>query len=141
METIKQEYIDFLLKNPKRNLIVNNKDVSNEINKRVNDGTYINGYNVYVTKNKSGKEFIQFDIITSCHNKIQYEKLIIIDKYTNKLKKVCGFNNMEFSIDIPEYISVNTSIKYYIECKDFNDFKYYHSLGAKLYNEEQQSKS
>jgi hypothetical protein len=138
METITQEHINFLLENPTRNLIVNDEDVGNKINKYVNSGTYINGYNAYITKNKNDKEFIQLDIITSCHNKIQYEKRIIIDKSTNKLKKVYGFNNMEFGIDTPQYISVNTTIKYYIESKDFDNFNDCHTLGANLYEEEQE---
>ncbi len=138
METILQEHINFLLENPTRNLIVNGEDVGNKINKYVKNGTYINGYNVYIKKNKNDKEFIQLDIITSCHNKIQYEKRIIIDKTTNKLKKVYGFNNMEFGIDIPRYISVNTSIKYFIESKDFVKVSEYHTLGEKLYEEEQE---
>jgi pSer/pThr/pTyr-binding forkhead associated (FHA) protein len=138
METITQEHINFLMENPRRNLIVNGKDVGNKINKYVDSGTYINGYNVYITKNKNDKKFIQLDIITSCHNKIQYEKRIIIDKSTNKLKKVYGFNNREFGIDIPQYISVNTSIKYFMESKDFDNISDYHTLGAKLYKEEEE---
>ncbi len=138
MDTINQEYIDFLISNPKRQVIVNDEIVGNKIDKYVEDGRFINGYNFYITKNKIGKEFLQLDIITSCNNKIQYEKRIIIDKLNNKLKKVYGFNKMEFEIDKSQYISVNTSIKYFIKSKDFTNFIEYYKLGEKLYEEEQE---
>ena len=115
MVSIKQEYIDFILKNPKRPLretgiVIGGREM---IGKNTHEGRYKNGYESKIILSKKKKKYMQINIITSRAGIVNYELKAMINLLTNKVKRLVGGDNndlMNISKNPTEYVNNHLKI-------------------------------